>query len=156
VAFVAPDGKTFVESDHDLIRAVARKLGLEIAYVNAEFTALITAFQSDRIHVPLAAMSDAEERQQRVDSVDYMAAETTALVQEGNPSAAEDLEDLCGKGVAVVVGTVQQQVLEEVKANQCAQKPSARVIASGPQRENARETAWDDAARSTSHGVLRG
>jgi polar amino acid transport system substrate-binding protein len=106
--FFAEDGTTVVGNDHDLIVAMAKKLGLEVKYENLDFQALITSLQSGRVESTIAAMNDTAERQKTIDFVDYLTSGITIMVQKGNPAKIAGPDDLCGKKIAVVTGTSQQ------------------------------------------------
>jgi len=116
--FYAADGTTVVGSDHDVVTAIARVLGLEVEYQNQDFGSLITSLQSGRVDVTIAAMNDTGERQEAIDFVDYLTSGITIMVQKGNPADITGPDALCGKSVAVVTGTSQQEFAEETSA-QC-------------------------------------
>jgi len=116
--FFAADGSTVIGSDHDLITAVGKKLGLEVEYQNQDFGSLITSLQSGRVDVTIAAMNDTAERQQAIDFVDYLTSGITLMVQKGNPADITGPDTLCGKSIAVVTGTSQQE-FAEATSTQC-------------------------------------
>jgi polar amino acid transport system substrate-binding protein len=111
--FYAPDGKTPVGSEVDLAKAVAAKLGLGVEYSDMAFSSLITSLESGRIDMTMAAMNDTAERQQKIDFVDYFTSGITIMVQKGNPSSVKGPDDLCGKAVAVNLGTSQEAYAKE-------------------------------------------
>ncbi len=114
--FYAADGSTVVGSDHDLITAIGKKLGLDVQYENQDFGSLITSLQSGRVDVTIAAMNDTAERQEAIDFVDYLTSGITIMVQKGNPAGITGPDTLCGKSVAVVTGTSQQEFAEATSA----------------------------------------
>ena len=116
--FYAADGSTVIGSDHDLITAVGKKLGLDVEYQNQDFGSLITSLQSGRVDVTIAAMNDTAERQQAIDFVDYLTSGITLMVQKGNPADITGPDALCGKTIAVVTGTSQQEFAEST-STQC-------------------------------------
>lgn len=116
--FYAADGSTVIGSDHDLITAIGKKLGLEVEYKNQDFGSLITSLQSGRIDVTIAAMNDTAERQKAIDFVDYLTSGITLMVQKGNPADITGVDSLCGKSIAVVTGTSQQE-FAEATSKQC-------------------------------------
>lgn len=116
--FYAADGSTVIGSDHDLITAVGKKLGLDVEYQNQDFGSLITSLQSGRVDVTIAAMNDTAERQQAIDFVDYLTSGITLMVQKGNPDDITGPDALCGKAIAVVTGTSQQE-FAEATSTQC-------------------------------------
>ena len=126
--FYAADGSTVVGNDHDLITAMAKKLGLEVKYENQDFQALITSLQSGRVEATIAAMNDTAERQKTIDFVDYLTSGITIMVQKGNPAGIDGPEALCGKKIAVVTGTSQQEFAESTSADCVADGNAALEI----------------------------
>lgn len=114
--FYAADGSTVIGSDHDLITAIGKKLGLDVDYKNQDFGSLITSLQSGRVDVTIAAMNDTAERQKTIDFVDYLTSGITLMVQKGNPAKITGPDTLCGKKIAVVTGTSQQTFAETTSA----------------------------------------
>ncbi|TWP51673.1 ABC transporter substrate-binding protein [Lentzea tibetensis] len=111
--FYAQDGKTPMGSEVDLANAIAAKLGLKTEYSDMVFSSLITSLQSGRIDVTMAAMNDTAERQQKIDFVDYFTSGITIMVQKDNPAGIKGPDDLCGKSVAVNLGTSQEAYAKE-------------------------------------------
>jgi polar amino acid transport system substrate-binding protein len=111
--FYAADGKTPTGSEVDLIKAVAAKLGLTAEHSDMAFSSLITSLETGRVDVTMAAMNDTAERQQKIDFVDYFTSGITIMVQKGNPQGVKGPDDLCGKGVAVNLGSSQETYAKE-------------------------------------------
>ncbi len=111
--FYAADGKTPNGSEVDLIKAVAAKLGLTAEHSDMAFSSLITSLETGRVDVTMAAMNDTAERQQKIDFVDYFTSGITIMVQKGNPQGVKGPDDLCGKGVAVNLGSSQETYAKE-------------------------------------------
>ncbi|GLZ33378.1 ABC transporter substrate-binding protein [Lentzea sp. NBRC 105346] len=111
--FYDKDGRTPMGSEVDLANAIAGKLGLKTDYSDMAFSSLITSLQSGRIDITMAAMNDTAERQQKIDFVDYFTSGITIMVQKGNPSGVKGPDDLCGKSVAVNLGTSQEAFAKE-------------------------------------------
>lgn len=114
--FYAEDGTTPIGFEVDLITAVGNKLGLEVEYQDMAFDSLITSLQSGRIDATIAGMNDTPERQQAIDFVDYFTSGITIMIQAGNPAGIAASEDLCGKAIAVVQGTTQEEFAAEQTA----------------------------------------
>ncbi|MGM1061892.1 ABC transporter substrate-binding protein [Saccharothrix sp. Mg75] len=111
--FYAADGKTAVGSEVDLAKAIGAKLGLTVEHQDMAFSSLITSLQAGRIDVTMAAMNDTAERQQAIDFVDYFTSGITIMVQKGNPQGVKGPDDLCGKAVAVNLGSSQETYAKE-------------------------------------------
>jgi polar amino acid transport system substrate-binding protein len=97
----------------DLLNAAGECLGFTTTYSKLDFAGLVPALQSGRINLVAAGMYSSEERVQQVDFVEYMKAGEASLVEAGNPEGIESLEDICGVTAALVVGTVESEIIEE-------------------------------------------
>ncbi len=126
--FYSEDGKTPQGSEVDLINAIAAKLGLKAEHSDMAFSSLITSLETGRVDVTMAAMNDTAERQQKIDFVDYFTSGITIMVQKGNPQGVKGPDDLCGKGVAVNLGSSQETFAKE-QSRKCvaAGKPEVQV-----------------------------
>ncbi len=97
----------------DLLNAAGQCLGFTTAYSKLDFAGLVPALQSGRIDLVAAGMYSSEERVKQVDFVDYMKASEASLVAAGNPEKIASLADVCGHTAALVVGTVENAILEK-------------------------------------------
>jgi polar amino acid transport system substrate-binding protein len=115
-------------SEVDLIKAIAAKLGLKAEHSDMAFSSLITSLETGRVDVTMAAMNDTAERQQKIDFVDYFTSGITIMVQKGNPQGVKGPDDLCGKGVAVNLGSSQEQFAKQ-QSEKCvaAGKPEVEL-----------------------------
>ncbi|MFD5825581.1 ABC transporter substrate-binding protein [Lentzea sp. NPDC060358] len=111
--FYDQDGKTPLGSEVDLVKAISAKLGLTAEHSDMAFSSLITSLETGRVDVTMAAMNDTAERQQKIDFVDYFTSGITIMVQKGNPQGVKSVDDLCGKGIAVNLGSSQEQFAKE-------------------------------------------
>ena len=126
--FYDQDGKTPMGSEVDLIKAIAARLGLKAEHSDMAFSSLITSLETGRVDVTMAAMNDTAERQQKIDFVDYFTSGITIMVQKGNPAQVKGPDDLCGKGVAVNLGSSQEQFANEQSQKCQAQgKPEVQL-----------------------------
>lgn len=114
--FYAEDGSTPVGFEVDIITAIGNKLGREVEYSDMAFDTLITSLQTGRVDATIAGMNDTAERQQAIDFVDYFTSGITIMVQKGNPAGIAASADLCGKAIAVVQGTTQEDFAAEQSA----------------------------------------
>ena len=102
--------------DVDIGKAIAEELGVEVEFINTGFDGIIEALRTDEFDVIMSAMTITDERQQQIDFVPYLSVGTGILVPAGNPEGVGGLEDLCGLTVAVQVGTIQVDLLNEQNA----------------------------------------
>ncbi len=60
----------------------------------------------------ISGINDDVELEKQVDVIDYMYDATTIMTIKGNPLGIKSMADLCGKKVAVPVGTFQNRMVE--------------------------------------------
>lgn len=102
--FVGTDGKTMQGMDIDLGNAIATKLGLKAAFVNAPFDSIIPAIQSGKYEAGISSFTDNKDREKVLDFVTYYTAGTSWAAKTG---ATITPDTACGKNIAVQKGTVQ-------------------------------------------------
>ncbi len=102
--FVGTDGKTMQGMDIDLGNAIAAKLGLKAAFVNAPFDSIIPAIQSGKYEAGISSFTDNKDREKVLDFVTYYSAGTSWAAKTG---ATITPDTACGKSIAVQKGTVQ-------------------------------------------------
>ena len=117
-----PDGLTIVGMEPDLAVQVGRVLGVRLLFHNIDFATLLDRVASGHLDVAMSAMTDTPARAKTADFVDYFRAGTSIVVQRGNPAGITELDDLCGKQVAVETGTTQVDLLARTQKN-CLTKP---------------------------------
>ncbi|SFE24713.1 basic amino acid ABC transporter substrate-binding protein [Succiniclasticum ruminis] len=99
--------------DMDLIRAIGKKLDMQVEILDMDFEALIPAVKRGNLNLVIAGMTITKDRQKIVDmSEPYYTSGLVLVVGKGN-TAIQKPEDLKGKAVAVQIGTTG-----EVKAKQ--------------------------------------
>ena len=102
-----PDGL-----DIDLAEALATELGVEVEFLNTGFDGIIPSLEVEDFDVLISAMTITDERSEVIDFVPYITVGTGIVVPAGNPDGITGIADLCGKSVAVQVGTIQVDILE--------------------------------------------
>ena len=99
--------------DVDMATAIAEELGVEAEFLNTGWDGIIPALQTDDFDAIMSAMTITDERQEQIDFVPYINVGTGIVVPTGNPNNISTLDDLCGLTVAVQVGTIQEEMLNE-------------------------------------------
>ncbi|MBP0449589.1 MULTISPECIES: ABC transporter substrate-binding protein [unclassified Kitasatospora] len=99
--------------DVDLANAIGQKLGLAVDVQNSPFTAIIPGIAANKFQLGMSSFTDTKEREATVDMVTYFLAGTSAAVKKGNPDNI-DINNLCGKKVAVQTGTTQADSIKDV------------------------------------------
>jgi polar amino acid transport system substrate-binding protein len=104
--FVDKDGTTIIGMDVDLGKAVGQKLGLEVEFQNSAFDGILPGIAAKKYELGMSSFTDNAEREKVVDMVTYFSAGTKMATVKGNPDGL-NIDDLCGKTIAVQRGTVQ-------------------------------------------------
>jgi len=113
----APDGHTIIGVEPDLGAEIGRVLGVRVQLVVTDFSTLLAQVKNNRLDLGMSAMTDTAERAKVADFVNYFTAGTAIVVQRGNPSGVSELNDLCGKVVAVEKATTQVDLLSRTQRN---------------------------------------
>lgn len=113
--FVGSGGEA-VGYDIDVLAAIGRVLGLSTRTESAVFAQIIPAIGS-KYDVGLSSFTVNEERLETVTMVSYFQAGIAYAVKAGNPYDIHP-DELCGKRVAVQVGTYQEELSLE-RSEEC-------------------------------------
>jgi polar amino acid transport system substrate-binding protein len=113
----APDGRTIIGMEPDLGLEIGRVLGVRLRFDNVDFSELLADVGRGNPDLGMSAMTDTAERAKSADFVNYFTAGTSIVVQRGNPAGVTELNDLCGKVVAVEKGTTQVDLLARTQKN---------------------------------------
>jgi polar amino acid transport system substrate-binding protein len=116
----APDGRTIIGMDPDLGVEIGRVLGVRLQFDATDFDKLLADVARGDLDLAMSAVTDTPERAKTADFVNYFTAGTSIVVQRGNPAGVTELNDLCGKVVAVENATTQVDLLARTQKN-CAQ-----------------------------------
>jgi polar amino acid transport system substrate-binding protein len=100
------DGKTVIGFDVDLFDLVAKKLGLTAKFQTSPFDSIITGVGSQKYEVGVSSFTINKDRLAQANMVSYYNAGTQWDTLKGNPKQV-DLENACGKKIAVQKATVQ-------------------------------------------------
>ncbi|MFT4266873.1 MAG: ABC transporter substrate-binding protein [Xenophilus sp.] len=123
-------GKTEVTgASADLLAEVARRLNLKLEYIQSEYAALISGVEADRFDLASGGISDTEEREQKLDFVNYMFSGGSILVLSSNSDPLATIDDFCGKGIATMLGGRVIMTAVEAASERCTQagKPPIRA-----------------------------
>jgi len=107
----APDG-TIIGSDPDIAREIAKRLGLEVHFVNTVFLSIIPALDGGKCDIIVSAQNINADRLAQVDMIPYFKAGQSIVVAKGNPKGIKTQDDLCGTTVAVQNGTTELDFLQ--------------------------------------------
>jgi len=113
----APDGRTIIGMDPDLGVEIGRVLGVRLQFDATDFDKLLADVARGDLDLAMSAVTDTPERAKTADFVNYFTAGTSIVVQRGNPAGVTELNDLCGKVVAVENATTQVDLLARTQKN---------------------------------------
>jgi len=103
----------------DLLMEAGKRLGVEIRYAQAEYSALIPGIEAKRFDIASGAISDTEEREEKLDFINYMIAGASILIHAEDNDKYKTLVDFCGKTMATLLGS--RVIMGEVEkvSDQC-------------------------------------
>ncbi|MGZ0152895.1 ABC transporter substrate-binding protein [Kribbella sp. WER1] len=117
IVYLGPDNKDIIGLDADIAAAFSTMFGVRFELTDlGNFGALIPALKAQRFDLSISGMGDTVEREKELDLIDYMFDGKTIMVAKGNPKNIKSMDDLCGKTVAVGVGTAQEALVKQKSA----------------------------------------
>ncbi|WP_328615288.1 ABC transporter substrate-binding protein [Amycolatopsis sp. NBC_00355] len=128
MAYYAEDDATIVGFDRDMSQAVADVFCVGTDPVPTNVDAVVPGLAAGRYDMVLASLGPTGERRKRADFVTYYNGGQGFLASRSTDFPVNSYADLCGRAVAVVVGSVQQSQLEEATGT-CAEagRPAWRL-----------------------------
>jgi polar amino acid transport system substrate-binding protein len=109
-SFLAEDNKTPIGYNVDIATLLGKALGLEVEVENVTWDNVIPGIASGRYDFTATNMTPTPERLEVLDMITYWEAGSSLIVQKENPlglSLAD--QSTCGKKIAVMTGSSQQQ-----------------------------------------------
>jgi polar amino acid transport system substrate-binding protein len=107
--FIAPDGHTVIGMDADLTKAIASLMGLKVKLIDSNFETIIPGLAAGRYDLGVSSFTDTKEREKTVDFVTYFQAGITFYALTSATAVVNNVNDLCGKSVALEKGTTEQE-----------------------------------------------
>ena len=139
------ENNDLVGIDEDLATAIGVILGLKVEVTDVGMgSAIVPSIVAKRFDISISGINDDPELEKQVDVIDYMFDATTIMTQKGNPLKIAGMADLCGKKVAVPVGTFQEKMVEAASAK-CATPITIMTIPKMPDVLQAVRTGRADA-----------
>ncbi|WP_413989149.1 ABC transporter substrate-binding protein [Labrys okinawensis] len=119
ISFHSDEG-TLVGIDADLAAALGVILQVKVQMTDVgSGAAIVPSILSKRFDMTVSGINDDPELEKQVDVIDYMFDATTIMTIKGNPLGIKGMADLCGRSVAVPVGTFQERMVEAA-STRCA------------------------------------
>ncbi|WP_114217261.1 ABC transporter substrate-binding protein [Ochrobactrum sp. 3-3] len=129
IEFREPGSQEVSGASADLLREIAKRLNLKMQFVQAEYSALIPGIEAKRFDMASGGISDTEEREQKLDFVNYMMSGGSMLVRAEDESKYKTIADFCGKKLATLLGSrVIMAKVEEASAT-CQKTGAAPIVA---------------------------
>ncbi|MGV0816224.1 bifunctional serine/threonine-protein kinase/transporter substrate-binding domain-containing protein [Mycolicibacterium boenickei] len=102
--------------DVDLMKAVARTMGLVPDFRETGFEGILPSVQDGNFHVGMSSITDTAEREEQVDFVTYFQAGTLWARRAGTSA---DPGSACGLRVGVAYSTIQETTEIPAKSDEC-------------------------------------
>lgn len=115
----------------DIARLIAAKLGLKLKIDNVSFDTIIPGLTGGRYDFTTTDMSATTARLKVLDMVNYWNAGSSLGTKAGNPEHLNiNNSSICGKSIAVMTGSTQQQLYIPYLAGKCkaAGKPAIHAV----------------------------
>ena len=112
-ATYAPDesmvGTTMVGFDIDLMKAIAKTLGIKINENAVTFSSILAGIKSGRYQIGNSSFTDNKSRELQVNFVDYFQAGEGVYAKSSSKVAFKGFKSFCGLKVAVETDTTEQK-----------------------------------------------
>ena len=108
------DSGKFVGFDMDLIREVAKRMGVEVEIKDMGFDTLIAAVQNRKIDMIIAALQGTPERDKTVDfSIPYHFVKDAFVTSKQSGIKMKTAMDAAGKPIGVQTGSIQEKWIQD-------------------------------------------
>lgn len=129
VEFREPGKTEAVGVSADLLAEIAKRLGLKLEYIQGEYASLISGVEADRFDIASGGISDTEEREQKLDFVNYMYSGGAMMMLAENPASASarTIDDFCGRTTATLLGSRVIMTAVEAASERCTKAGKAAI-----------------------------
>jgi polar amino acid transport system substrate-binding protein len=110
-----PKTQAFEGFDVDLAGAVAKRLGVKVRFVDAEWQGLLGGLRKGDFDVLVTCMSKSEARAENVNFSDVYYELNDVIVVRKGTSGIRSEADLKGKVVGVQLGSASEQIVDKMK-----------------------------------------
>jgi polar amino acid transport system substrate-binding protein len=100
--------------DIDLVKAIAKRWGIDAKIVPTEFPGLLPGLASGQCQVSMSGIQVLPDRTKQFPAIPYLDTHRVLLVGKGNPQGIAGPDDLSGKTVATQGGTSYPGRLEDI------------------------------------------
>ncbi|NNN00816.1 MAG: ABC transporter substrate-binding protein [Acidimicrobiaceae bacterium] len=130
-ATYAPDesmnGSKMVGFDVDLIRAIAKTLGIKVNENNVTFSGILLGITSGKYQIGNSSFTDNKAREKQVNFVDYFQAGEGVYAKSSSKAKFTGLKSFCGMKVAVETGTIEQTDAQNT-AKTCSKSKKLTIL----------------------------
>lgn len=129
-SFLSPSNQP-VGYNVDIAQLIAAKLGLKLKIDNVSFDTIIPGIAGGRYDFTATDMSATPDRLKVLDMINYWTDGSSLAVKAGNPDNLDiNTSSICGKSIAVMTGTTQQQTYLPDLSKKCTSsgKPAAKAV----------------------------
>ncbi len=87
-----------------LLTEITERLDLKLEFRQAEYSALIPGLEAVRFDMASGGISDTEEREEKVDFVNYMMSGASILLRQEDEAKYKTIMDFCGDTISTMLG----------------------------------------------------
>lgn len=110
------EGGELVGYDVEVAQGIARRLGVEVRFIEGEFNGLLAGLESGRYDMMVNGVDIDEARQEKYDFSTPYAYNRTAVIVSGDNDSIQSMEDLKGKSTANTLQSTYASVAESYGA----------------------------------------
>jgi len=104
----------FVGADMEIMREIARRMGVEVEFQDLGFDALVTAVQEGKVDAAIASIAATEERKKSVDfSIPYYSGDYIVLASADSDIKFDDPLEMANYKVGTQSGTIMYYWIED-------------------------------------------
>ncbi|MBT0566806.1 ABC transporter substrate-binding protein [Williamsia sp. CHRR-6] len=130
-SYLDTDNKTPIGYNVDIGKLIGQALGLRVDVKNVPFDNVIPGIASGRYDFTATNLTPTAERLKVLDMVTYWADGSSLVTTKGNPEGLSLVGNkVCGKKIAVTVGSTQQETYLPQLSKQCTEsgKPAVQTV----------------------------
>ena len=123
----------YVGFEMDLIKAVAKEIGAEVAYTDMPFSQFMTAVENKKVDVVISAVEGTAERAEKSAFSDvYYKKGVYCILVRKDDDRIHAADDLKGKTVTAVKGSTNEALAKKLGAAQIGGAEKAKTVATVP------------------------
>jgi polar amino acid transport system substrate-binding protein len=129
--FKDPETAELKGFDVDLGKALAAKVGLQLAWQETSFDQMLNSLATNRVDVILSGMTDLPERHEKADFLDYIKTGPQFFTLTENAKSFPSMDALCGKKVGSSRRTSFPDNIKVWSAANCVAKGKPDIVVVG-------------------------